>query len=1424
MSRRKKLTGIISSVAPTLLPTLFALSWVALTIWVVKGKDAHYAFPLFGLITNLSAWVIKRDQIAKGFARAAPFLWPTVIALSWLGLAIIALKNTHIHLMLLALGITLNIAAWVYWQEELRDWIEHQGLPKLGLLVAMPFFVTLTFAWLNFWHLWQPGETFVSYTFLWRCFTHGLLVSLLVLFTFRWIQQYMGLGKLAFWVFASLAIIPVFLWLVINADYNEWKMEGSPNESSKPIGPYIGIVGVIVAFLTGLLWAVWWVDKKTRHFWNRTGDDYPKLEANETAASSKRISTILPLALLTAPLGLDRFYCRRPLLGILKIAWLLALMSWIVFTLITDAQRTGPGHPPDIGDWLAGLMSLEMSIGSKMQVALLETQSLIHQFYVVLSDAASATVFAPFSLTGPVSVMNEIGNELQTKTPANFAAFGLAAAILLSGIFWLCDLILLAIGKYHDADHLPVRMQPANAIITSSISFRKTCPLVIGLGWLGIDRFATGRWRLGLLKLAWLGVAITWGIIAWRTNPDAVSGWLQQMKIMAGFDLLFLGHLADQLFAAVLYAIRDIPALALDGDLGCQAVVVAGLIGICHWLTDIRQLFTGRYLDHKGHAIRQPKLDSDYSPAVFSKTATYGTFFGFIGLDRFYIGRWQLGLLRLALFSIIPLAIWGAHRSNPYYLQDKLPPNQIRLLALKQASNTNWLKALADNFTVSRAIEQTAAKLAKNNRSFINSSTNRLHDPPSINKDELSRLIIKGLLTRFKSPWTPNFKKALKYDWMFDPVIDMPELESTQSLISSFLANTNNFGTDTNMLKIWDGMNEIHERAKVQLKLLNASHRLPEISFYEILMNPGLPLLNPGSMNDEAWAMPWKNNPPTPRGNPIQYRLAKTSQTERQELGQLFHADALVHMLVLDISERTSLGMRGKKEENKPPFIYKEENPAQLLMNRDKDNDGRVNEAEAGLLYKSYAGLDANNDGFIEQSEIDAIEIPYIRVPRLWRDPESLDMFRALAIAGFKNGGWRSIVRDELPGLGSAIIRDALKRKDHWGQLMLFGLLSTALWIAIDLALLCMGRLRDSRGLQVRLKPIQIHPTPLESMNQAVARPDHQTWNPLNLNSWYYGRAKQKLKQSFNTCISYTLMFFLMIFLLSFLGCQKMLYELPAGGGEPELKQIVKQVIKIKEVPIVNPLSNLIRPVPPIEEILKDLLEETMHRYETGQGKGKGAGFAGGTRRGKVRFIRLRYAGGDWDQDLDLNSDLNMLLWYSTNTGQPTAKLPETKSIGQLRSFPKGKSPPLVYMTGERSISISQSEVETLREFLIDKHGMIFADNGGSSGWHSQFFSLMRRVLPKVTPRAIPIDHPVHSGLSAIPIVAPHGGQTAYGWVVESRIVAYYHPGDVGDAWADGHAGVPRRIWEASYRLGGNIILYAHSEYSKWLQTQQKKD
>ena len=75
----------------------------------------------------------------------------------------------------------------------------------------------------------------------------------------------------------------------------------------------------------------------------------------------------------------------------------------------------------------------------------------------------------------------------------------------------------------------------------------------------------------------------------------------------------------------------------------------------------------------------------------------------------------------------------------------------------------------------------------------------------------------------------------------------------------------------------------------------------------------------------------------------------------------------------------------------------------------------------------------------------------------------------------------------------------------------------------------------------------------------------------------------------------------------------------------------------------------------------------------------------------------------------------------------------------------------------------------------------------------------------------------------SLPYVAKHGRSDALGWVVDGRLVAYYHPGDIGDAWADGHSGVPREVWESCYQLGVNVIFYAHAEYNKWLEATKEK-
>lgn len=332
-------------------------------------------------------------------------------------------------------------------------------------------------------------------------------------------------------------------------------------------------------------------------------------------------------------------------------------------------------------------------------------------------------------------------------------------------------------------------------------------------------------------------------------------------------------------------------------------------------------------------------------------------------------------------------------------------------------------------------------------------------------------------------------------------------------------------------------------------------------------------------------------------------------------------------------------------------------------------------------------------------------------------------------------------------------------------------------------------------------------------------------WDPRQLVAWYFGRKNNKLRQSIFTLMSYTCLFGTMAFILTRLsGCS--IYESPIGGGEEkQLKQVVKIQKVIHKKYVINPYSSVLFNPPPIDDVKLQVLEVTEHLYKIGQGKGDGAGFSAGTTRGKVRFIRLKYNGGDWQQDMDRGSDLNLLTEYGVRTGHPVSDRPEPMEIGRLKSFPARKSPPMVYMTGQQKINLSAKEIKMMRSYLLEHHGMLFGDNGGSSSWEGQFISMMQKVLPRIEPISVYLDHTIHRipyPLPRLPIVAPHGRSNALGWVVDGRLVAYYHPGDIGDAWADGHSGVPREVWESSYQLGVNIIYYAHAEYNKWLESTKK--
>ena len=334
------------------------------------------------------------------------------------------------------------------------------------------------------------------------------------------------------------------------------------------------------------------------------------------------------------------------------------------------------------------------------------------------------------------------------------------------------------------------------------------------------------------------------------------------------------------------------------------------------------------------------------------------------------------------------------------------------------------------------------------------------------------------------------------------------------------------------------------------------------------------------------------------------------------------------------------------------------------------------------------------------------------------------------------------------------------------------------------------------------------------------------SWHPLDQNAWYYGMHSRKLNQSVTALVSYSFAFALTFLLLGQIGGCSEIYEMPAGGGEQQqIAQQVKVQKVIKRKYVVNPFSAILFQVPPIDDIKLQLTELTHHAYKVGYGQGKGAGYAGGTKFGKVRFIRLEYSGGDWDQDFGIGADMNMLIEYNVRTQQKVHNKTESRTVAQLKNFPVGKSPPMVYLTGQKSISLSKNEVKTLRNYLTEKHGMIFGDNGGSGHFHNQFLSMMRQVLPTVDPVPVPLDDVIHRipyQIPFLPYVAPHGGQVALGWKVDGRWVCYYHPGDIGDAWADGHAGVKPEIFEYCFQLGTNVINYSHAEYSKWLEARKE--
>ena len=161
-------------------------------------------------------------------------------------------------------------------------------------------------------------------------------------------------------------------------------------------------------------------------------------------------------------------------------------------------------------------------------------------------------------------------------------------------------------------------------------------------------------------------------------------------------------------------------------------------------------------------------------------------------------------------------------------------------------------------------------------------------------------------------------------------------------------------------------------------------------------------------------------------------------------------------------------------------------------------------------------------------------------------------------------------------------------------------------------------------------------------------------------------------------------------------------YGLPQGSGEMVQQQVVKvkkEKKKKKKKLTINPFSPYILERMNIDDVktLEELENESRDTYvaTANQGLGKGGkgsgGWPNGMAKSAIRFIRLKYNGGDWDQDMGKGADYNLLIKFHEWTGMKIARETEFREIKRLKYFPHKLSPPFVFMTGMRGINLSDA-------------------------------------------------------------------------------------------------------------------------------------
>jgi len=141
---------------------------------------------------------------------------------------------------------------------------------------------------------------------------------------------------------------------------------------------------------------------------------------------------------------------------------------------------------------------------------------------------------------------------------------------------------------------------------------------------------------------------------------------------------------------------------------------------------------------------------------------------------------------------------------------------------------------------------------------------------------------------------------------------------------------------------------------------------------------------------------------------------------------------------------------------------------------------------------------------------------------------------------------------------------------------------------------------------------------------------------------------------------------------------------------------------------------------------------------------------------------------------------------------------------------------PWIHMTGHGNVFFSESEIETLKEYLLGGGFLHIDDNYGMDSYIRPILSGLFSEAPLIE---LPTTHPIFTEFykfpEGLPKIHAHDNKPpqAFGIILEGRLALLYtYESDLSDGWEDPRVhNDPESVRRNALQMGANMIHYVFS-------------